>query len=56
MRVCWCSLSRASSLVMGVGGPALGKGPPPPRVSAHLRICAIILQHSVTLSGTLPQY
>ena len=33
----------ASSFVMGAGGPALGKGPPPPRVSTHLRICAIIL-------------
>ena len=49
MRVCWCSLSMACSLLRGAGGPALGKGPPPPRVSAHLRICAISLQHGPTL-------
>ena len=48
LRVCWCSLSMACSLLMGAEGPALGKGPPPPRVSAHFRICAIILQRRLT--------
>ena len=52
LRVCWCSLSMACSLLMGAEGPALGKGPPPPRVSAHFRICAIILQHRPTSSNS----
>ena len=56
VRVCWCSRSRASSLVRGAWGPALGKGPPPPRVSAHFRICAIILQHRLALSGASVAY